>query len=121
MISGKVSARHPYGFGPCAALAKETMKFAPWGSGWRLVEETSSDVRVIATLKNEVEVLALKRLCEEYATNAGRAPSSFGFSHAGMDYKTYCFCDAGDKLVLHVTAAGCPTFTIQTEFVISKQ
>src|SRR5258705_10998761 len=80
-----------------------SMKFVAGQGVWHLVDEIARDcTRVIATLNDEVEILALRKFCDLYLNNSDNLPSQFEIQHQGKPYKVYFLANPGQKLTLHV-------------------
>lgn len=87
---------------------------------WQLVsDEADGKSIVLATLRNEWEVVAVIRLCEE-TLKEGCPPSRFEFGHGGERWTVYCLGEEGERLVLHVTRDGVLVGEISTGFVVPR-
>jgi hypothetical protein len=95
------------------------MRFVQREGVWDLVEDGDpAGVRVIATLKNEVEVLALHEFSQRFLVSPRRVPEHFQISHKGTDYTVTPLGAAGEKLALVVAGSGFSS-TIATAFTLA--
>lgn len=95
------------------------MKFVTGQGVWHLIDDSSSSSPlVIATLKSEVEVLALGKFCELFLAAPENLPSQFEVRYEGKSYTAYFLGEKGEKLTLHLTSEGQSVTTISTELVL---
>jgi hypothetical protein len=95
------------------------MRFVQQEGVWLLVGGPD-DNRVIATLRNETEVLALAEFCKLTLTVLGRVPEHFSISHNGIIYTVTPLGAPGEKLSL-VIAGASYSATVQTEFTMAAE
>lgn len=97
---------------------RRTMKFVRGQGAWHLIdEEAPRDACVIATLRNEVEILAMKLLCEHFLAEPARLPDPFSVQHDGSFFNVVPATRNG-KLILHITGEDGTDSCVETEFVI---
>jgi hypothetical protein len=83
---------------------------------WLLIDETApEDACVIATLRDEVELLALREFCLFYLR--GRVPEHFPIRHGVADYTVTPLGAPGEKLSLIICGEGYAS-TVATEFAM---
>ncbi len=81
------------------------MKFEERDGVWVLIDEAAppdSCVCVIAVLKDEVEILARKQLCEQFLSNAGQSFQAFSIEYKGKKHKVALFPDRGNRLSMQI-------------------
>lgn len=93
------------------------MKLIPGEAGsWLLIDETAPpDANLIANLKSPIEILAVKRLCEELLGN-GDVPREFEFASGEGTYRVTPFNDRGDRLSLKIVGGDGSLWRVETEF-----
>src|SRR5687767_7686341 len=97
------------------------MKFVRGNGVWQLVDEHApASACVIATLRNEVEVLALSYFCQLYLQAAERVPEHFSVRHQGADYTVTPLGSPGEKLALVIRGEGFSS-TVTTEFELAHR
>lgn len=95
-------------------LGRSLMKFVQGDSVWQLIDEAApAGANVIATLRSEVEVLALGEFCQFYLR--GSVPEHFPVRHNGNDYTVTPLGAPGEKLAL-VIRGDALSSTVATEF-----
>jgi hypothetical protein len=93
------------------------MRFIQRQGVWHLIDENApEEACVIATLRNEAEVLALKGFCERYLGGDGHQLGEFEVWHAGQRYRVRSFSGAGGKLVLEVEGEDGTRSRVDTQF-----
>jgi hypothetical protein len=93
------------------------MKFTEGEGVWYLIDEAApSDACVIAVLKDDVELLALKRLCEDMLEVGASAGGSFAFLHDGKRYEVTRYADRGNRLSLKIVGDDGSLRRIESEF-----
>jgi hypothetical protein len=93
------------------------MKFIEANGEWHLVAHTGL---IIASLKSEVEVLALRAFCERYFTAPARLPEHFWVERHGERYCVTPLGGPGEKLAIVVSGPGVSR-TIATAFELSPE
>src|SRR4051812_18936959 len=97
------------------------MKFVGKQGIWHLIDETAPEAAcVIATLRNEVEVVALREFCRYSLQTPDRIPEHFLIRHRGADYTVTPLGAPGEKLTLIIRANGFSS-TVATEFRMPGQ
>jgi hypothetical protein len=97
------------------------MRFIRGEGFWQLVTgDAPAETRVIATLRTELEVLALTRFCEHYLADPGALPSRFEIEYQGRTYRVYFLGGSGEKLTLHIDGGG-EVLSVVTEFVLGTR
>jgi hypothetical protein len=95
------------------------MRFVPHEDGWRLIDDSNpGDARVLATLRSEVEVLAMAAFCKHYLADPDSVPSRFEVRHLGRPCTVYFLGGPGDRLTLHITGEDGTVIDVATEFVL---
>jgi hypothetical protein len=87
---------------------------------WHLVEESRPNV-VIATLKNDVEILALREFCEHYAMGSEKTPQRFRIECRGKAYTVTPIRSNGERLTLLISGSGGESYRLETEFTLSSK
>lgn len=90
------------------------MQFVQRDGVWFLVDGTD---RAIATLRNEIEVLALAEFCKITLMEPGRIPEHFPISHKGAGYTVTPLGAPGEKLSLVISGEKYSS-TVKTEFAM---
>ncbi len=94
------------------------MKFVHQNGVWLLIDELAPrEACVIATLRNEVEVLALREFCQLTLQAPDHIPEHFLIRHKGADYTVTPLGAPGEKLALIITGNGYSS-TVETEFAM---
>lgn len=94
------------------------MKFVRDQGVWHLIDENAPQhACVIATLRTEVEILAIKMLCEHYLAEPTRLPDPFSIQHDGNFFNVVPARQAG-RVILHITGEDGTASSLETEFVL---
>lgn len=94
------------------------MQFVQRDGVWLLIDETApADACVIATLRSEVEVLALREFCQCFLQAPDGVPEHFSIRHRGADYTVTPLGAPGEKLALVIRGDGYSS-TVATEFAM---
>lgn len=88
------------------------MRFVQRDGHWHLLGDGDS---VLAVLRDEVDVVVLRRLCERRL--AGET-GDFEVSHAGWGYRVDLVAGKGGRLTLEIRSEGMPPRRIETGFVM---
>ena len=104
-----------------AHVNEANMKFIPVPDGvCHLIDETAPvDANLIAVLRDSVEILAVKALCEAML-GPGGMPAGFDFTHDGRQYRVTPFSDRGGRLSLRIDGDDGSLSRVETEFVWPK-
>ncbi len=95
------------------------MKFVQREGDWQLIDENApADACVIATLRSEVEVVALGEFCKFYLQSPDRVPEHFTVRHKGAEYTVTPLGAPGEKLALVIRGEGYSS-TVATQFAMS--
>jgi hypothetical protein len=95
------------------------MRFVERGGAWHLVREDGGGGEVVlATLRSEVELLAMARFCELYLSTGGNVPSRFEVRHGGRAFVVYFLGSRGEKLTLHMAGADGAVSSVETSFIL---
>lgn len=114
MLLWRVIPRPPH---PTDLLTTEAyVHFSKGEEGaWLLIDETAPPAaNVIAVLRGPVEILAVRRLCEERLR--GPYGSLFIFEHDGLRYAVTPHADRGGKLTLSIRGDDGSLSRVETEF-----
>jgi hypothetical protein len=97
------------------------MKFVQRSGVWHLIDENSPDQSgVLATLKNDAEILALKKFCEYYSEAGARGvPEHLAFEHQGIQYTVTPVGALGEKLRLILIGSDGTSGSIETGLILS--
>jgi hypothetical protein len=87
------------------------MRFVQSGEGWQLVDDQS---RVLATLRSEVEVLALKQFCVHFVANSATVPEHFVVVLRGQRHVVTPLGGPGENLTLLITGPEGLRVTVET-------
>jgi hypothetical protein len=94
------------------------MRFVQGEGVWHLVDEHApADACIIATLRSEVEVLALSEFCRRYLHRADEVPEHFPVTYRGVTYLVTPLGAPGEKLELAIRGGG-HSSTVKTEFAM---
>lgn len=94
------------------------MEFVQQDGVWLLVDGPNPASRlVLATLRDEIEVIALAEFCKLTLAAPDRIPEHFSVSHKGAGYTVTPLGSPGEKLSLVITGGG-TSATIATEFTV---
>ena len=75
------------------------MRFVQRQGIWHLIDENAPQgANVIATMRNDVEILVLKRFCEEFLRGSGPPPGEFEVRHGGRCYRVAPLQGPGGRL-----------------------
>jgi hypothetical protein len=86
---------------------------------WLLIDENAPEQAcVIATLRDEIELLALREFCQFYLQ--GRVPEHFPIRHGSADYTVTPLGAPGEKLALVIRGDGYSS-SVATEFRMAGQ
>ena len=93
------------------------MKFIPHDDGvWHLIDEGApADANLIAVLRDAVEILAVKELCENIL-RPGVLTAEFGFTHGERSYRVTLYGDRGGRLSLRIQGDDGSLSRVETEF-----
>jgi hypothetical protein len=95
------------------------MRFIQRQGFWHLIDENApEEACVIATLRNDVEILVLKRFCENYLGGSGLPTGEFDVQHDGRCYRVVPVRGTGGKLAFEIAGDDGSLARIDTEFVI---
>jgi hypothetical protein len=95
------------------------MRFVQRQGVWHLINENvPHGANVIATLRNDVEILVLKRFCEQFLEGSGVPPGEFEVRHSGKCYRVIPVQDRGGKLAFEIKGDDGSLARIDTEFVV---
>ena len=93
------------------------MRFEKEGDLWLLV--SGEPRQVIATIRSEVEVVALAEFCKLILSDPSKVPEHFLIRHNGTEYVVTPLGAPGEKLSL-VVSGGENSSSIVTEFVVPE-
>jgi hypothetical protein len=94
-----------------------TVKFVRRQGVWHLIDEQAPpEACVIATLRSEVEVKALKKFCELWVSDPTRALAGFEILHNGKRFEVSVA--GGEKLDLRLLGEDGSATTVETEFAL---
>lgn len=94
------------------------MKFIRDQGVWHLIDENAPQhACVIATLRSEVEVMAMKEFCDLFLTEPDKLPGAFSLRHGSSLFNVVPERRHG-KLVLHITGEDGTDSCLETEFAI---
>jgi hypothetical protein len=94
------------------------MKFVRGQGVWHLIDENApKEACVIATLRNEVEVLALREFCQLTLQAPDHIPEHFPIRYQGVDYVVTPLGAPGEKLALIISGDGFSS-TVATQFMM---
>ena len=97
------------------------MKFVQRDGGWLLIDEKApQEACVIATLRSEIEVLALREFCSLTLRAADRIPEHFAIRYREADYTVTPLGAPGEKLSLIIRGKEY-TSTVETEFMMAPR
>jgi hypothetical protein len=91
------------------------MRFVKGEGAWHLVDDES---RVLATLRDEVEVLALREFCVFFVADDARVPERFQVEHGGRRYVVTPLGGPGEPLTLVIAGPEEWRSTVQTGLVL---
>jgi len=91
------------------------MRFEQREDGWALVD---GDSRLLATLRSEVEVLALREFCTRFVERPGSVPEHFTIAFRGLRYTVTPLGGQGEHLTLLITAPDGVRSRIDTGLVL---
>jgi hypothetical protein len=95
------------------------MRFVEHEGCWRLVDDSApGQSRVLATLRSEVEVLAMAAFCEHYLADPNNLPSRFEVRHGARTHVVFFLGGRGGRLTLHVEGEDGTVTDVATEFVL---
>ncbi len=96
------------------------MQFVQQDGVWLLVDGPDPNHRrVIATLRDEIEVLALSEFCKLTLSAPDRIPEHFPVIHKGTAYTVTPLGSPGEKLALVIRGDG-HSSTVATEFAMPQ-
>lgn len=94
------------------------MKFVRDQGVWHLIDENAPQhACVIATMRSELEILAMKMLCEHYLAEPTRLPEPFTIQHEGNLFNVVPARQDG-KLILHISGEDGTASSLETVFVL---
>ncbi len=86
------------------------------GGVWHLIDEAAPPgANLIAAVNGPVEVLALKSLCEAFATSR-RVSDTFAFHHDSRAYRVVPYSDRDGRLSLRIDGEDGSLSRVETEF-----
>lgn len=94
------------------------MKFVQEQGVWHLIDETTPErAFVIATLRNELEVLALREFCQLTLRDHEHTPEHFQIRYKETEYTVTPLGSPGEKLALSIVGNGFSSL-VSTEFMM---
>ena len=94
------------------------MRFVPEAGVWHLVEDDHAGVLVLATLRTEIELLALKTFCTHFAADPLKVPEHFTVGQSGRQYRVTPLGADGEPLRIVIRADDGQVTTIETALVL---
>lgn len=93
------------------------MRFMKGEDVWYLIDEQAcADANVIAVLRDEVEILALREFTERFLTGARHAGDAWTFKQGAISYEVVPFSDRGGRLSLRIQGDDGSLRRIESEF-----